>query len=156
MNPSELLNCASETLARRLAGALDTPVSHDISERLRAARVRAVAARRIAPMLQVQANGTLTLGGRDGLRPWAWLASLLPLVALVVGLFIIKQIQDEHRALELADIDTALLTDDLPPSAYSDPGFMRFLKMPLPRISDNSSDSSNESSAETSPEATNE
>jgi len=53
-------------------------------------------------------------------------------VALVVGLVTIKHLQDERRALELADIDTALLTDDLPPSAYTDPGFMRFLKLPLP------------------------
>ena len=126
-----------EKLARRLAASLDSPLAHDVTERLRAARVRAVAARRLDLLVQVQSNGTLALtGGRDGLRPWGWLASMLPLVALVVGLVVIKQLQDEHRASELAAIDTALLTDDLPPSAYSDPGFMRFLKMPLPATSE--------------------
>jgi hypothetical protein len=29
-----------------------------------------------------------------------------------------------------AEIDAALLADDLPPAAYSDPGFLAFLKNP--------------------------
>ena len=125
------LTSAQDTLARRLASGLDTPLPHDIAERLRAARVRAVAARRISSV-QVQANGTLTLGGaHESLRPWTWLASMLPLLTLVVGLITIKHFQDERRAREVADVDTALLTDDLPPSAYTDPGFLRFLKMPV-------------------------
>ena len=131
MNQATTPHPEHETLARRLAAGLDTPVSHDIAERLRAARVRAVAARRVSTV-QVQANGTLTLGSAsESMRPWGWLASLLPLVALVVGLVIIKQLQDERRAHELAEIDTAMLTDEIPPSAYTDPGFLRFLKMPL-------------------------
>ncbi|MEY2620732.1 MAG: hypothetical protein RIT26_552 [Pseudomonadota bacterium] len=137
MKTTESMPPAHEFLARRLAATLDAPVAHDISERLRAARVRAVAARRLSPMAQVQSNGSLVLaGGQDMLRPWGWLASSLPLLALVVGLVTIKHFQDERRATELADIDTALLTDDLPPSAYTDPGFLRFLKMPLPMASE--------------------
>ena len=31
------------------------------------------------------------------------------------------------------DIDTALLADDLPVAAYSDPGFVEFLKAPRDR-----------------------
>jgi hypothetical protein len=58
---------------------------------------------------------------------WNRIASLLPLFALVVGLMIISVMQDQWRAQELADIDTELLTDDLPPSAYTDPGFVHFL-----------------------------
>jgi len=122
------LTSAQDTLARRLASGLDTPLPHDIAERLRAARVRAVAARRISSV-QVQANGTLTLGGaHESLRPWTWLASMLPLLTLVVGLITIKHFQDERRAREVADVDTALLTDDLPPAAYADPGFIQYLK----------------------------
>jgi len=136
MNQNQTPLTAHDVLARRLAAGLDTPLPHDISERLRAARVRAVAARRVSTV-QVQADGTLTLGAaQDRLRPLGWLASILPLVALIVGLVTIKQFQDEHRAREVADIDTALLTDDLPPSAYTDPGFLRFLKMPLGATSD--------------------
>ncbi len=29
---------------------------------------------------------------------------------------------------EVAEVDAALLTDDLPPSAYADPGFLQYLK----------------------------
>jgi hypothetical protein len=131
---------ASDILARRLASGLDTPLSHDISERLRAARVRAVTQRRVSTV-QVQANGTLSLGtAQEAMRPWTWLASLLPLLALVIGLVTIKQMQDERRAREVADVDTALLTDDLPPSAYTDPGFLRFMKMPLSAARDAASE----------------
>ena len=46
-----------------------------------------------------------------------------------MGLIAINVIQDDNRASELAEIDAALLTDDLPPSAYADPGFSQFLKI---------------------------
>jgi len=48
---------------------------------------------------------------------------------LVFGLIAINVIQDDKRANELAEIDAALLTDDLPPAAYADPGFSQFLKL---------------------------
>ena len=31
-------------------------------------------------------------------------------------------------AVPWAELDAALLTDDLPPAAYSDPGFLQYLK----------------------------
>jgi hypothetical protein len=51
---------------------------------------------------------------------------------LVAGLALIQNIMDDDRANELAEVDSALLIDDLPPSAYADPGFLQFLKNPLP------------------------
>jgi hypothetical protein len=48
---------------------------------------------------------------------------------LAVGLFVIDGVQSEQRAQELAEIDAAILTDDLPPSAYADPGFAHFVKL---------------------------
>lgn len=120
-------------LAARLSegtGALP----HDISERLRAARVQAVAQRkRVRPQTAtaVVGNGGGTaalLRGDDGLNLWGRMAALIPLVALVAGLMIIDTVQNEDRANEVAEVDAALLTDDLPPAAYTDPGFMQFLK----------------------------
>ncbi|WP_309684874.1 DUF3619 family protein [Polaromonas sp.] len=114
------------------AGAAELP--YDISERLRAARVQAVAKRKIAkiqPAVSVSANGggaTLTGGFGDGLSWWARIGSVLPLVALVVGLLVINSIQNDNRAQELAEVDVALLTDELPPAAFSDPGFIQYLK----------------------------
>jgi hypothetical protein len=59
------------------------------------------------------------------------MASFLPLVALVAGLALIQNILDDNRASELAEVDSAMLSDDLPPSAYADPGFLQFLKTPV-------------------------
>jgi hypothetical protein len=118
------------------SATLDLP--HDITERLRAARTRAVAARLI-PQTRLQTSKSLTnqggVGllnfGDEGLNIWSRLASLLPLIALIVGLAIIQNIMDDDRANELAEVDAALLIDDLPPSAYADPGFLQFLKNPI-------------------------
>lgn len=116
--------------ASRLTGATED-LSHDISERLRAARVRAVAARRVASVKAAPytsaSNGTLLMGN-ERLGGWGRLAATAPLIALVLGLVFISIIQDDNQASELAEIDSALLTDDLPPSAYADPGFTVFLK----------------------------
>ena len=54
--------------------------------------------------------------------------SAVPLLALVVGLVVINTAQDERSANDVAEVDSALLTDDLPPAAYADPGFVQFLK----------------------------
>ena len=51
-------------------------------------------------------------------------------IALVAGLATIKTFVDDDRANQLAEVDAALLADYLPPSAYADPGFLQFLKLP--------------------------
>lgn len=114
------------------AGAADLP--YDISERLRAARVQAVSKRKIAKtetaasLANVGGSAVLTGGSDDGLSWWGRIGSVLPLIALVVGLLAINSIQNDNRAQELAEVDVALLTDELPPEAFSDPGFVQFLK----------------------------
>lgn len=132
---------AQEEFGMRIAARLDTAsleLSHDINERLRAARTRAVAAR-VAPQarLRTSANVSVQNGvgllnfGDEGLNVWSRVASFFPLLALVAGLALIQNFMDDDRANELAEVDSALLTDDLPPSAYADPGFLQFLKLPL-------------------------
>ena len=54
---------------------------------------------------------------------------MLPLLALVMGLITINLIQEQNSSDEIAEIDAALLTDDLPPSAYADQGFAQFIKI---------------------------
>lgn len=127
-----------DRLARKIAARLSEgagALPHDISERLRAARVQALGQRKRVRTVQIAAavagNGssaTLRLGGDEGLNIWRRMAALVPLLALVAGLLVIDTIQNENRTNELAEVDAALLTDDLPPSAYTDPGFMQFLK----------------------------
>ena len=137
-NTSAELNM--DRLGRHFSAQLSmaTPgLPHDISERLRVARQRAMAERK--PVMQlgfarktgVQSNGTLTASGDEGLNLWSILASALPLLALVVGLTAIQWIQQDSRTNELAAIDSALLTDELPTDAYADAGFVQFLKQGL-------------------------
>jgi hypothetical protein len=119
-------------VAARLSGAtVDLP--YDISERLRAARVQALARRKISVLrtaeVVVGSGGAASLTfGDEGLNWWSRLVSAVPLVILVMGLVGINVLQTQYRVDEVAEIDAALLTDDLPPSAYADAGFVHFLK----------------------------
>lgn len=130
---------AQAYFARRITALLTegtNELPHDISERLRAGRMQALAKRKkvaivhqIAPAI-VQVGATAALGWRsEGGNWWRSLMAAVPAMALVVGLVIIHVAQDEYSTAEVAEVDAALLTDDLPPSAYADPGFVQFLKM---------------------------
>ena len=77
----------------------------------------------------VTSAGAAILGGGSG-SWWVKLASVLPLVALAGGLMLIQSWQTSAQISVAADIDAALLADDLPPKAYSDAGFVEFLKTP--------------------------
>ncbi len=124
-----------QALAARLNQACNE-VGHDIGERLRIARNLALEGRP-APIRQLQhapnaqLNGTLTNPNEENLNLWEVLASGLPLLALVAGLLLIQSAQPEHLAADIATIDSALLLDELPPDAYTDPGFVQFLKLQL-------------------------
>jgi Protein of unknown function (DUF3619) len=104
---------------------------HAITERLRFAREqalqRAASARSAAtPLVVGSARGVGLLSAPTG---WFWrMASFLPLMVLVVGLVAIDEWSERAEIEAAADVDTALLGDDLPPDAYSDPGFLEFLK----------------------------
>jgi hypothetical protein len=122
--------------ARLSMGNAELP--HDISERLRVARHQAVAIRKRTQLATVTksaaavygSDGSATMSFDDeGLNLWNRLAAFLPLIALVVGLVSIAVVQNDLRANELAEVDAALLIDDLPPAAYADAGFAQFLKL---------------------------
>lgn len=120
-----------QAIARRLnEHATDLP--HDISERLRAARMQALAQRKREPVNvlvpQLVMAGSPANAPDEGLNLWSRLASALPLIVLLFGLASIHIFQNEHRTNEIASLDAELLTDDLPPAAYTDPGFLIFLK----------------------------
>jgi hypothetical protein len=66
------------------------------------------------------------MGKEGGL--WAKLVSALPLLALVAGLLLMQQSQIHEQLVAAAEVDTALLSDNLPPAAFSDPGFAEFLQ----------------------------
>lgn len=114
--------------ARLSAGNADLP--HEIGERLRVARQQAVGRRKLA-LAPAGARTVIATGGGSAALGGGWwtrVGAVVPLIALVAGLITISVLQDEDRANDLAEVDTALLTDDLPPAAFTDPGFAQFLK----------------------------
>ena len=99
------------------------------TERLAAARARALSRKKAdAPASRQQQQ-----------RPWfdvravfstQWVtraAVAAPLLAMVFGLAGVYQVQREQRTAELADLDAAVLSDDLPLTAYTDHGFNAYL-----------------------------
>jgi hypothetical protein len=130
-----------DILGRRLALRLDEAnqsLAYDITERLRAARIRAVASRKISSIewqssqqLQSQ-NGVLSIKPNYKFNPfYQAMVSLLPLICLAAGLVFLYEFHNDQSATELAEVDSALLIDDLPPQAYADPAFAHFLKSNL-------------------------
>lgn len=132
----EHLQALEARLALRLTARLNeasVTLPHDITERLRVGREQAVArahqVRRVsatAAAVQVQSNGAAVLSGPPSL--WLRLVSILPLAVLVAGLVVIQQHHDREQISVAAEIDAALLSDELPPAAYRDPGFSAFLQ----------------------------
>ena len=120
------------SISRRLnEHAADLP--HDITERLRVARMQALSQRKPEP-LRICVPHLATPSGpgmgnsEEGLNLWSRIASVLPIIFLLLGLATIHIFQNENRANEIAQLDAELLIDDLPPAAYTDPGFLIFLK----------------------------
>lgn len=131
----DLAIARQDQFGRRIAARLDAAtleLPHEVTERLRAARVQALSKRKVVALGEARAvqvsGGQATLGGDERPGWWHRLATALPLVVLLAGLVTIHVVQNDTRTQELAEVDAALLTDDLPPAAYADPGFVQFLK----------------------------
>lgn len=127
---------AESRFARRIAVCLNESAEdlpHDVAARLRFARDKALqAAHRSRSAdsthgLGVSASGASILG-LSGSPWWLRVASVLPLVALVGGLVLIQEQQLSAQISVAAEVDEALLGDDLPINAYRDPGFSEFLR----------------------------
>jgi hypothetical protein len=124
-------------LGLRLAGGLTARAEHlphDVTERLRFAREQALARAREARLASPDGAMVVGMPGAGGLllgsfSPWLQrAASVLPLLVLLGGLMLVEQWSTRERVLAAAEIDTLLLVDALPPTAYSDPGFAEFLR----------------------------
>jgi hypothetical protein len=125
------------SLEREIRGALDASVSrlpYSVTHRLEMARMAALARHRplartaaqpaLRPML---ADGATDPGGR-GARWWRFGLAALPVLVLAAGLYAIALWNDSEAADEIAEIDSAMLSDDVPLAAYTDRGFGVFLK----------------------------
>lgn len=136
--PPASLDALQSRFALRVTAGLSercADLGPDITERLRFAREQALA--RARAVHTAEATGVVSAGrsgaatlGLAGSGRWLKLASVLPVFALAAGLFLIQRLQDNAQISTAAEVDAALLADDLPPRAYSDAGFVEFLKTP--------------------------
>ncbi|MDR7308517.1 DUF3619 family protein [Rhodoferax saidenbachensis] len=129
---------SQDTLGRAITARLSETTQdlpHDITQRLKAARMLALEKRKVVKLSV--ATGVAAAGGNAAVMhlgdaprgKWRQLGAWLPLLALVAGLLTIGFVQDDYRAREIADVDAEILTDDLPPAAFTDPGFAQFLRV---------------------------
>jgi hypothetical protein len=126
---------AALTEQQALAGQADVDArlhfAHD--QALAAARQArsAVAVAAAAAVPVGMAGGAALLG--NGSSPW-WLrlGSLVPLVVLLAGLVLIDRHYTRTQIEAAAEVDAAILADDLPTEAYRDKGFVEFLKTARP------------------------
>jgi hypothetical protein len=101
-------------------------------ERLASARKIALSRKKSDAPMRVAVTQKALAGhvGNFGNEPLSWLGRIglaIPAVVLVVGLIGIVQYEKQLRINETADIDAAMLTDELPLSAYADHGFNAYL-----------------------------
>jgi hypothetical protein len=103
-----------------------TSVRPNIAKRLEHARERALERQRPerATALAWADNVVGRVGGWGGFA----LRVLLPLAMLLASAAAIYTWQQNQRDAELEEIDTQLLSDDLPIDAYLDRGFQNWLK----------------------------
>ena len=118
-------------------------IPQNMKDRLYAARMKALSLKKpekIRIQKAVLAGSARNwVSGSNGV--WDAVGWIAPLVVLVFGLIGIAQWQDDSRINDIAEVDAALLSDDVPPDAYADSGFMAFLKNGPLSESDNASDS---------------
>ena len=108
---ADIEKAVARAIASRLhEGAQDLP--HDITERLKAARVQAVAKRKIVLEPVSASQAVLASAGQAGMQMgsgfknlWMQLGSWLPLLALIAGMLVIDTLQDaglQRRLLKIA------------------------------------------------------
>jgi hypothetical protein len=102
-------------------------------ERLALARSKALSHKKAATaaefiLIPAQAASDITAdNGWNAKRRWPRLTMIWPVLALIAGLAAAAHWENQQRLNETADIDAAMLSDELPLSAYLDHGFHAYL-----------------------------
>jgi len=130
-----VLDAIGQRLAQRLL-ATTQEIDPVALQQLRAVREQAVDQRRLVLARQAQTSLQLAAQTREASSRldspsflWQKLGGVAVLLALVIGLWQIDETQSDRFTQSAAEIDKQLLTDELPPAAYLDPGFKHFLKL---------------------------
>jgi hypothetical protein len=144
-HPGARLENLEARLGARLAAGLSeraAAVPHDVGERLRVGREQALGIARqrqraLEQALQHVPAASAAGRSRGGVLIgqggfWRGLALGASLLALVLGLVLIQQQATREQVQAAAEVDAMLLSDDLPPAAWTDPGFREYLRTPQP------------------------
>jgi|CXWL01.2.fsa_nt_gi hypothetical protein len=121
--------------AYKIRHALDQSLANlpdDTVSKLAAARKLALSRKKKdAPLLAPITPAVLAGHGTTGLHaPFIWLRRiglLVPAIVLFSGLLGIYKFEQQQHITDTADIDSAILADELPPAAYLDHGFTAYL-----------------------------
>ena len=110
-----------------------THVEPRVAEGLAKARQLALSRQRAERVSVLRWADNVLGTGTDETPAWqAWARVLIPGAALIVAVAGIYNWQEKQRLAEIVEIDSQLLTDDLPIDAYLDRGFQNFLKTRSP------------------------
>ena len=120
--------------AHRIRQLLNRGLDLDAStlNRLKVAREQALARQRVRAPVFVLAWADNVFGRLGGSATSLVPRMLLPMAVLILGLIAINQLRDTQVAAEIEELDTAVLTSDLPLDAYLDKGFDAWLKRSSP------------------------
>jgi hypothetical protein len=125
------MNTDDINLAYKIRHALNENLDNlpaSTTERLAAARARALSRKKAdVPVRAQPARAHFDVGSLFSAKWVTRAAVAAPLLAMVVGLVGVYQVEREQRVAELADLDAAVLSDDLPLTAYTDHGFNAYL-----------------------------
>lgn len=133
-NKPQLVEQVEESFAKCIVSLLNAQSQHlsgDLQDRLREARMLAVSRAKPEPLLVAELQ-TTHRGLRNGSwnsPVWSFTGWLIPIVIVTLGLIAISEWQQDQRIKDIANVDIALLTDDVPPDAFVDNGFMAYLKL---------------------------
>ncbi|MBQ5949101.1 DUF3619 family protein [Massilia sp. ST3] len=98
------------------------------TDRLAQARARAMARKKPHAPQQAVRTGWFDFGVLLSGQALSRVAVAVPLLALVIGMGGVYQHEQQQKLAELADIDAAVLADELPLTAYLDTGFNAYLE----------------------------
>ncbi len=132
------MNTDDTNLAYKIRHALNEQLDAlpaSTTDRLAAARAAALARKKPEEtFLQVKTASSgwrqaiTNLGTYVSSPAMSRLAVAVPVLALVIGMGGMYQHEQQQQIAELADIDAAVLSDELPLTAYLDPGFNAYLE----------------------------
>ena len=128
------MNAREVNFAYKIRNALNEQLESlpaSTTDRLASARMKALASKRANQNSPLAVPNRALAGGFGGAMQYpSWLSRaglIIPLIALVVGLSGIYNFEKQKRLSETADIDAAVLSDELPLNAYLDQGFSAYL-----------------------------